>query len=27
MKKFADSLENKCKMAIKEHIENMFEGN
>jgi len=27
MKKFADSLENKCKLTIKEHIDAMFEGN
>lgn len=26
MKKFADSLENKCKIAIQNHIDEMFEG-
>lgn len=27
MKKLADSLEHKCKQAIQQHIDNMFEGN
>jgi hypothetical protein len=27
MEKFSDSLENKCKLTIKEHIDAIFEEN